>query len=85
MFEVGEADILYTKDGYIDAADRDMPPPTDPRWPKACDACGRPFDEKDERQLFTKQIYLRESDGFCCTLADAPPGACWDAWWITAR
>jgi hypothetical protein len=45
----------------------------------------RPFDEKDERQLFTKQIYLRESDGFRCTLADAPPGACWDAWWITAR
>jgi hypothetical protein len=79
MFEVGEADIRYTKDGYIDMTGRDRPPTAEPCWPKTCDACGLPFDEKDEYQLFTKQIYIRESDGFRCTLAEAPPGACWDA------
>jgi hypothetical protein len=85
MFEIGEADILYTKEGYIDATGRNMPPKADQRWPKTCSACGRPFDDKDEYQLFTKQIYIRESDGFRCTLADAPPGGCWDAWWISDR
>ncbi|MES5489064.1 hypothetical protein QMZ05_40505 [Bradyrhizobium sp. INPA03-11B] len=85
MFEIGEADILYTADGYIDATGRLMPPKADPRWPKACAACGRAFDDGDEWQLFSRQIYVRASDGFRCTLEDAPPGACWNAWWIADR
>jgi hypothetical protein len=86
MFDFGEADIFYTKDGYI-KGDRDehAPPRTDPRWPTACDACGRPFSDDDPFQLFGRQIYLRVEDGFRCTLEEAPPGACWDSWWISER
>lgn len=86
MFELGEGDVLYTSDGYIDATKRKpMPARNDPRWPKTCTACGQPFTEKDEFQLHTKQIYLRADTGARFTLRDAPPGACWDAWWISER
>lgn len=86
MFELGEGDVLYTADGYIDATSRKpMPPRDDPRWPKVCAACGQPFGKKDEFQLHTKQIYVRPDTGARCTLNDAPPGACWDAWWIHHR
>lgn len=85
-FELGEGDVLYTRDGYIDGSRRKpMPPKTDPRWPKVCQACAQPFEERDEFQLFTKQIYVRPDTGFRCTIEDAPPGACWDAWWISER
>ena len=40
MFQLGEGDIRYTADGYIDASNRQQPPNTDPRWPSRCDACG---------------------------------------------
>lgn len=88
MFEIGEADILYTKDGYIDGTKskgRIAPPPDDPRWPKACTGCGNPFGEKDEHQLHGKQIYVRPDTGERYILRDAPIGACWDAWWVHQR
>lgn len=87
MFEIGEADILYTADGYIDATSkgRAMPRRDDPRWPKACAACGQPFDDADEYQLHGKQIYVRPDTGLRFILNDAPPGACWDAWWVHHR
>jgi hypothetical protein len=84
MFELGEADILYTKDGYIDGA-RKGPPTTDPRWPTKCTRCGVPFASDDAFQVFGRQVYVRPDTGFRCTLEEAPPGACWDAWWITER
>lgn len=83
MFEIGEADILYSSEGYIKA--RKAPSITDPRWPKTCKNCGQPFQDGDEYQLHGKQIYLRADTGERYTLRDAPPGACWDAWWITDR
>ena len=85
MFELGEADILYTSDGYIDASGRRKPPTSDPRWPTKCAHCARPFEASDTYQLFGRQLYIRESDGFRCTLENAPAGACWDAWWISER
>jgi hypothetical protein len=87
MFEIGEADVLYTEDGYIDGTSkgRAAPPSGDPRWPKACAACGRPFDDADEYQLHGKQIYVRPDTGARFTLKDAPVGACWDAWWVHHR
>lgn len=86
MFDFGEADILYTAEGYIDATSRrPKPPRDDPRWPKACAGCGRPFGEKDEFQLHGKQIYVRPDTGERFTLRDAPVGACWDAWWVHHR
>jgi hypothetical protein len=86
MFELGEADILYTADGYI-AGDRDSrkPPESDPHWPQTCAACGRPFGADDPYQLFGKQIYVCEATGERSTLDKASVGACWDAWWISER
>ncbi len=83
MFEIGEADILYSPEGYIEA--RKVPSRSDPRWPKACAACGTPFTEDDEYQLHGKQIYVRPDTGDRYTLREAPPGACWDAWWVHHR
>jgi len=87
LFEIGEGDILYTSDGFIDANNRKgrRPPESDPRWPTKCASCGQPFGDRDEYQLFTRQIYIRESDGFRCTLSEAPAGACWNAWWVADR
>lgn len=87
MFEIGEADILYTADGYIDgtSAGRKMPPPNDPRWPKMCRHCGQSFQDGDEYQLHGKQIYVLPDTGDRYTLRDAPIGACWDAWWVHSR
>ncbi|RWO39487.1 MAG: hypothetical protein EOS11_22095 [Mesorhizobium sp.] len=85
-FELGEADILYTDSGYI-SGDRDnrKPPESDARWPKLCDACGRPFGAEDPYQLFGKQIYVCGATGTRSTLDKVPVGACWDAWWISER
>lgn len=87
MFAFGECDIRYSQTGdrTIEHRAELEPPHTDPRWPTRCEACGEPFGDKDQYQLFARQIYVRESDGFRCTLADAPPGACWDAWWMADR
>lgn len=86
MYDLGEGDIRYTIDGMIEADREDRrPPKTDPRWPTKCDRCGKPFEKGGTYQLFTKQIYVRPDTGFRCTLADAPPGAVWDAWWVSYR
>ncbi|TGT72893.1 hypothetical protein EN802_13520 [bacterium M00.F.Ca.ET.159.01.1.1] len=86
MFDLGEADILYTTDGYIDGVREDRKPPdSDPRWPTACSACGRLFGAEDPFQLFSRQIYVCEATGACTTLEKAPVGSCWDAWWISER
>ena len=55
--------------------------PDDPRWPDAC-ACGYVFGDDDARQVFTDLLYRRADTGAVLALADAPPGAMWDAvWW----
>lgn len=87
MFALGEADILYTSDGYIDGSRRKQlasaPRDDDPRWPTKCDACTRAFTNEDPKQLFTRQIYVRvDQPNIRFTLDDAPAGACWDAWWV---
>lgn len=82
---IGDADIRYTADGNISSRDDLKPPKSDPRWPIACEACGEPFTEKDEYQLFGRQLFVRPDTGEVMTTNDAPPGACWDAWWITER
>lgn len=84
MFPVDDADILYTADGNIDGRSKG-PPRDDPRWPRVCASCGRPFNENDEWQLHGQQIYIRPDTRERYTLRDAPIGACWDAWWIHAR
>jgi hypothetical protein len=87
MFDFGECDIRYTDKGERTIAHRAElePPHSDPRWPTKCEACGEPFAEKDPFQLFTRQIYVNLERGLRTTLDDAPPGACWDAWWMSDR
>src|SRR6185503_6337156 len=59
------------------------PATTDPRWPVACSKCAQPFEQKDEFQLFTRQLYVRPDTGERMTLADAPPGG--HDWMIDSR
>lgn len=54
----------------------------DPRWPAACAQCGRAFEPGDERRVFFRTLYDRGDGGPPCTIADAPPGAMWDAPWM---
>lgn len=64
---------------------------TDPRWPAICQGCGRPFEDGDERQVWTERLYRRADTGDLRVLhskmqpPDVPmaePGAMWDAVWI---
>jgi hypothetical protein len=54
----------------------------DPRWPKACEGCGRPFADSDNWQLFSRSLYCRADNAQEFTLEEAPVGACWDATWL---
>lgn len=53
----------------------------DHRWPTKCDYCDYVFREEDEWQVNYTNVYVA-ADGREMTLHDAPPGACWDAWWM---
>lgn len=85
----GEADVRYGRDAdgrrFMESRNDRKPSNDDPLWPKTCEVCGTPFEEKDEHQLLTRQIYVRIDTGEKMTLEEAPPGACWDAWWMTDR
>lgn len=56
----------------------------DLRWPKQC-ACGYVFTPNDHWQWFTERIYRRLDNGQDTTIRDAPPGAMWNAYWLTHR
>jgi hypothetical protein len=56
-------------------------PHDDPRWPKACEACARPFEDGDPWQLMNRTLYCRHDNAQEFTLEEAPVGACWDATW----
>lgn len=60
---------------------RDPETETDPRWPTKCEGCDYEFTDEDTWQVFYEQIYAA-ADGREVTLRDAPPGACWDAYWF---
>lgn len=53
----------------------------DLRWPTKCENCDYEFDKNDEWQVFYSILYCDEH-GNNMTLQTAPPGACWDAWWM---
>jgi len=55
---------------------------SNPQWPNNCDRCGVAFEADDEYQLFKRHLFKRQDTGELFTLADAPPGACWDASWM---
>jgi hypothetical protein len=57
----------------------------DPRWPTKCDKCDYVFREHDQWQIFYDRIYVRKDTGEKMTLREAPPGAMWDATWMSSR
>ena len=59
----------------------DLWPHDDARWPNRCASCGMQFREHDHYQLNHTRLYEREDTGQLMTLAEAPPGALWDATW----
>jgi hypothetical protein len=91
----GEEPAKYTDVDEFDRrtlAQRPVPAHDDPRWPTHC-ACGYEFTDDDQYQAWQELIYLRSDTGEKVTLrsrqasdvggpAAAPPGACWDAWWM---
>lgn len=58
-----------------------LPPHDDPRWPTQC-ACGYVFQETDEWQRFTEQVFRRVDTGEEMTIHDAPAGAMWYSPWL---
>ena len=59
----------------------DVWPHADPRWPKAC-GCGYVFTDADEWQYNPTSLYRRLDTDELVTLADAPVGAMWNAYWF---
>ena len=59
----------------------DLWPHDDVRWPTRCANCGRAFTEHDHYQLNHTSLYEREDTRQLMTLAEAPPGALWNAGW----
>lgn len=64
-------------------AQYDWPPDGDPAWPSSCD-CGMPFSADDRYQQWVESLWAGP-DGTLTTIRDAPPGAMWDAWWISQK
>ena len=53
----------------------------DARWPARC-ACGYEFTDADERQVFTRELWVpHDGHGDLTTIEEMPEGAMWDAWW----
>lgn len=54
----------------------------DPRWPKVCDACQRPFEPDDYWQWNERELYIRKDTGERWVLSQAPVGAMWYCDWM---
>lgn len=86
MVPIEDGPVLLSPEGYQLSEEA---PRADPRWPTAC-ACGYVFQERDQWQLFSQRIYVREDTGQEYTLKfrgpnAAPVGAMWDAPWNVER
>lgn len=78
----------YGKHGRYKSLDASLsqgePPHEDPRWPTQCaKGCGYAFVATDRHHILVEQEWKRADSGELCTLEDAPPGAMWNAWWLT--
>jgi len=58
---------------------------SDPRWPTKCEGCDYVFEPEDKWQHWSDLLYRRTDTGEEMTLRNAPPGACWDAWWMPSN
>jgi hypothetical protein len=57
----------------------------DPRWPKACEACGHIFEEEDAWQIFSDWLFKHPETGRLLTTAELPIGAIYRAHWFEDR
>lgn len=62
----------------------DSHPHDDPRWPTHC-ACGFAFGDGDHWQYYGDRIYRRLDGAAEFPLREAPPGALYEAHWISER
>lgn len=81
MIPIGEEPVERDEQGYISNGIKALSPHDDPRWPRTC-PCGYTFQEEDEWQRFTEQIYRRTDLGGEMTIHEAPAGAMWYAPWM---
>lgn len=80
--------VARTPEGYVDALDGDAVPHDDPRWPSACERCGRPFPDTDEWQVNVLEFWARPDTGEVVSedgVRALPAGAMFDAWWWPHR
>ena len=63
----------------------DHVPHDDPRWPAACEHCGRAFEEGDVWQVFPDRVFARPDTGEEHSLRALPPGAMYDATWLPTK
>lgn len=77
-----------TAKGYIAAVPADAVPRDDPRWPRECATCGRPFADTDEWQVNVLEDWRRADTGELASeggVRALPAGAMLDAWWWPHR
>lgn len=81
----GYHNAIATLDEIVGPSPVDEWPKDDPRWPKVCEACGAPFEDADNWQLFTNALYISPTrpELGAITLQEAPPGAMYFADWMT--
>lgn len=80
--------VERTEEGYVGPLPKDLVPHDDPRWPKECATCGRPFPDTDEWQVNVLEDWARTDTGEVVSrngVRGLPPGAMWDAWWWPHR
>ncbi len=44
---------------------------------------GRPFEERDQWQVWPDMLYKRKDTGEIVAIRDQRPGMMWDVWWMT--
>lgn len=78
--QIEDAPLVEDDHGYVAIGD-DFPH-DDPRWTTHC-ACGYAFQDTDNWQRFVDPIYRRVDTSEELTLQNPPPGAMWDAYWMS--
>lgn len=91
--EVRPATYTDYDNGRRSLAILDEVPRDDPRWPKTCDKCDYTFTDDDQWQPWQEGIYTtaegtryvlhQGAPADALEIPSAPPGACWDAWWMS--
>jgi len=77
---IGRAPVRMSEDGFLAAIHREEFD-GDERWPLTCE-CGYVFVDDDQWQV-NQHPYYRAADGREWARNDLPPGAMFDAWWMS--